>query len=237
MTDLIKDIINVNILAGKRTLSSIKNLPFIVLSLAIYFLARYFISMLGLYISSIINISFIIGIFNYLVEVIGMSLVMSVLYSVIVGDRLDIKNFSRGWKNFIVPLINTRFIIFIAELLIGRIITYSPLLLMLWSIILNIFLSLMLETIYIGRYEGLSAIVDIFEFLKSNFLQWLPVLIVFYILNISTNTIFASLFGQNIVKLLVQLVLISLLYLYKGYLYSILYNSSVRKRKFQGVFK
>lgn len=237
MTEVIKDALYVNKIAAKRTFSSFKYIPFVVISLAIYYLGQYLMSYLNVYLLRIIRIPYLIGIFNYIVEIAGMSLVMSVLYSVIVGDRLNVKNFASGWKTFIGPLINTRFIIFLAELLLGRVFATSYSLLLVWNILLAIILSPMLETIYIGRNQGIDAIMDMFAFIKTNFLQWLPVLIVFSLLNTSSSLMTINTFGNNILYILLDIVLLSITYIYKGHLYSILYNSSVRKRKFQGVFE
>lgn len=239
--DYIKDTIEVNAQAFKRTFSSAKYYPIVaiilIFNMLINFIANSVISMFSL----AINIPFLWGIVSYLVDVATLSLLMVALYRVIRGSRLDLTNFTQDWQTFMNPLMATRFIFWLIEMVVIYVsrsafgtIPYLPIILLYAYQILT---SPMLETIYIGGEQGQGALYSIIDFLKSNFLQWIPVTVAFSIIMVQiTKYSFIDIFtGANLRFLPVVIIyylLMAFVYIYKGHLYSILDNSSMRKRQF-----
>lgn len=237
----IKDAIQVNVRAFRRTIISLKYFPIIALILFFNMLVNLLANSVINIFSSAVNIPFLWGIVRYLVDVATLSLLMVALYRVMRGTRLDLSNFTQDWQTFMNPLMATRFIFWLIEMVIiftsrsafGTI-PFMPLIL---AYAYQILLSPMLETIYIGDEQGQDAIYSIVEFLKNNFLQWIPVTIAFSMIMVQISKysfmdILNSGSLQFIPILLIYYLMMAFVYIYKGHLYSILHNSSMRKRKF-----
>jgi len=237
------DAINVNRIALTRSFKSIKYLPIItfvlLISGVVNFVANYFLTSL----SMIINIPFVYGIASYIVEVATLSLLVSCLSSVIRGSKLTLKNFMDDWQRYISPIMSIKFIIWLIEMAMDMVIGgINPILsYIVIVLVIAILESPMLETIYIGNEYGTSGFYSILDFLKNNIIQWLPV-IVFTVLIYMLSTRFIDIFSLKslsttlIARFVISQILLAFLYIYKGHLFSILNNSSVRKRKFMGVF-
>lgn len=239
----LNDALNVNKIALKRSFKSIKYLPIIILVLLISgvvnFVANYFLTRMSL----IISIPFVYGIASYIVEVATLSLLVSCLSSVIRGSKLSLKNFTDDWQRYISPIMSIKFIIWLIEMALEMIMggQTSYMFIIIATVVIGILESPMLETIYIANEYSTSAFYSILDFLKRNLIQWLPVMIftvLIYMLSSRFVNFFdlQSLTSVNVVKFIISQVLFAFLYIYKGHLYSILNNSSVRKRKFMGVF-
>lgn len=238
--DYIKDAIEVNKSALKKTIKSIKYLPIISLAIIIIVLAQGLGNVLVNYVSNIIPSRFLVEIILYIIEVITLSILMSSLYAVIIGSRLTVKNFTDGWQRYIGPLMATRFIFWLIEYALGLLMISGPLIIVL-SFIYTIFISNMLETIYIDGQSGTNAVVSMVNFLKDNLIQWLPVAIITSIfmtyLNKRTRLLFVAIFDLKLlIPGIISIFVIAFIFIYKGHLYDILNDSSMRKRKFQGVF-
>lgn len=237
--DYIKDALEVNKSALTRTIKSLKYFPAIVLAIVVMVVGNMVGLVISAYLSQVVP-SIVSGIILYIIDVITMSILMSCLYSVIVGSRLNVKNFTQGWQRYISPLMATRFIFWIIEMVIGMVPVFGPISYIL-SIALSVLMSPMLETVYIDGESGVNALMSIINFLKDNVVQWIPVAVVIGFL----FTILNSYIGLGIlflydIKLLLTMVAsmfaLAFVYIYKGHLYDILHDSSMRKRKFQGVF-
>lgn len=240
-----KDAVEVNKLAFSRTVKSIKYYPMIVLVLIITNLINYLAGLLFYKLSLVVQLPYLIGVLRYLVDVATLSLLMSCLYSVIIGGNLNLKNFTDGWNRYMSPLMSIKFIFWLIEMAVTTI--FGPLLsnfmsTLLLGVVLGVMESPLLEAVYIGEESGTSGFMSILDFLKNNVLQWIIVSILFTIVTIvlgmgATSPVLLSLDLKVIIKYLLGYIVLAFIYIYKGHLYSILYNSSVRKRKFMGVFE
>lgn len=237
----IKDTIDVNIEAFKKTISSAKYYPIIAIILVFNMIVNFVAnSVIGLF-ASAISIPFLWGIASYLVDVATLSLLMVALYRVIRSSRLDLSNFTQDWQTFMNPLMATRFIFWLIEMVIVFIsrsafgtIPYLPIIL---AFLYQILTSPMLETIYIAGEQGQDALFSIIDFLKRNFLQWILVTVAFSLIMVNVSrysfiNIFSSEGFKYLPILIIYYLLMAFVYIYKGHLFSILHNSSMRKRKF-----
>lgn len=242
--DHIKDALQVNGLAIKRSLASIRYLPIIWLVLfmttVVTVLTNTLLSQFGLF-----NIPFVGGLIAYLIDVAMMSILAASLSSVIFGGNLTLQNFTAGWQRFINPIMATRFIFWLIEMAIGLVIEplFRPIaiLSMLLAYAIQIFKSPLLESIYIGGDAGQGVIYSIIDFLKNNFVQWIPIMVLFgFLSNILLGYITAGASLLSNWGLLIifagQSLLLAFTYIYKGHLYNILHDSNMRKRKFMGIF-
>lgn len=241
--DYIKDAITVNSKAFRKTLESYKYFPIIIVILLFVMIVNLVANSLLTLASAAIPVPYIWGIVSYVVDVATLSLLMVGLSKVMNRSNLTLDNFTNDWQRFMGPLMNTRFVFWLIELVIffiqGSPLATIPFLGMAVLIIYQILSSPMLETIYIGGEQGQEALFSIIEFLKNNFLQWIPVTIAFsyLMMRISSYSNMNLLFNFNfnsLLKVAGAYILMSFVYIYKGHLYSILHNSSVRKRKFMG---
>ncbi|MDO5026989.1 MAG: hypothetical protein Q4E50_04050 [Tissierellia bacterium] len=239
--DYIKDILYVNGLAFKRTLDSRKYFLIIGVILVFNFFITAAVNRAIAVLIPLFNIPFLWGIVRYLVNVATLSLLMVALSKVLRKQVLNFNNFTHDWQTFINPLMSTMFIFWLIEMLMDLFmesgVSSIPGLSIALTYAYQILESPLLETVYIEGESGQTALFSILDFLKKNYLQWIPIIIVFPILRLYMSRIsFASGFGLDFLSLLpmiiVWILLTAFIYIYKGHLYEILSQSSMRKRKF-----
>lgn len=241
--DHIKDAINVNMLALKRTIGSANYFPIVVVILIFTMVVDMLATLLFGMLAQVISFPFLWGVLRYLVDVATLSLLMVALSKVLSKRSLDMRNFTDDWQRFMSPLMNTRFIFWLIEIVLSMLsgaLGQIPYLLLILGIAYNILVSPMLESIYIAGEQGQDALMFIIEFLKNNILQWLPVLVLFPLIMsrielFSWSNILAGKDFSSLPRILILYLLLAFVYIYKGHLFSILHNSSMRKRKFMGV--
>ncbi len=239
--DYIKDALYVNRQALERTFESKKYFPIVVVillfNMVINLVANYIISLF----SSALTIPFLWGIVRYLVNVATLSLLVVALYKVMRKDRLSLDNFTDDWQVFINPLMSTMFIFWLIEMVIsmitGPIQASFPLLSIILIYAYEIFTSPMLETVYIEGEQGERALFSIIDFLKVNFIQWIPVTVFFSLIMVQISR-YSNIFAISIDNLaslpmlIIYHLLMAFIYIYKGHLYTILSGSSMRRRQF-----
>lgn len=232
--DKIKDALLVNKAVLKNTFKSIRYLPILAI---VVFIINIIFSHLSNFLSITFNggiNGFVASLVSYLFEMIKYSLIISLLFNIINGDKINIGTIKDGFTTYVNPLMNLFFIFYIIQLIMSalRLPTIA-------FYLLYIFQSPMLETIYIGQVTGMDGIQSIFEFIKENWLSWFIVNLIFSAIILRSDSILGiiGIFGllPNLISLsLIYSILVSIIYIYKGFLYKKLYRSSFRKRQFQG---
>lgn len=234
---MLKDILDVNIEAFKRTIKGIKYVPLLAVILIIFNVFQSIIS--SILITNNQASNFILGFARYIIEVAFLSALINILDDLINYNRFNLSKVIDGFTRYMSPLMNTLFIIYVVELLIDLTIgSFSFVLRTISYILILVFRSPLNETIYIANSWGMPAIYDIFDFLKNNFLHWILPLILFVVVELYFN-IYTSILLFNLSFILLTFIfslILAFIYLYKGHLFKILYNSSFRKRKFEGMF-
>lgn len=242
--DQLKDTLQVNKLAFNRTIKSLSYLPILTLVVLFGMLVNSLAGLLLGLLASAINLSFVFGILEYLVNVCILSLTMACLNNIMTGSRISFNGIKSSWSMYISPLMNTMFIFWLVELAFEAL--FKPLyanrsLALVFGLIIQILESPMLESVYIANESGTNALMSILNFLKDNMLQWVFIMLLFAgaQLYVSETIGYLTILQLGIVPIIQMLIfslIISFIYIYKGQLYKILYNSSIRKRKFMGVF-
>lgn len=242
--DQLKDALQVNKLAFKRTVNSLSYLPILTLVVLFGMLVNSLAGLLIGLVGSVINLSIVLGILEYLVNVCVLSLTMACLNNIMTGSRLSFNGIKSSWSMYIGPLMNTMFIFWLVELAfetLFRPLKSSASLVLVFGLIIQILESPMLESVYIANESGTNAFMSILNFLKDNMLQWVFIMLLFagaqlYISETFGYMTILQLSLVPIIQMLIFSLIMSFIYIYKGQLYKILYNSSIRKRKFMGVF-
>ena len=234
--DKVKDALLVNKQAFNRTARSLKYLPVVFLTVV---LTSYFVGLISYGLNSLFtgNVnSFVVGLIGYILEMMRYSVIVTVLYCVINGFKINIDTIKAGLTAYVSPLMSLFFIFYLVELLLGMF-GLPQVFYILWFLIQ----SPMLETVYIGQETGMPGVESILNFLKENILTWVVLNVVFALILRNFEVVnrafgLVGILPVNIPVLLVFALVVSLIYIYKGHLYTILYRSSFRKRKFQGYY-
>lgn len=235
--NIFDDILNVNKEALKETLKKLKFVPILAVILFAFKIAEFYIlkALTGTNASS----SFILGFARAAVSIAFLSALISILADIVIYNRLDFNNFMDRFGEYFSPLMNTYFIIFLIEIVsnmfIGGLSSFFSLIV---SIALLVIQSPLLEEVYLGNKYGMDAIYSVYEFIKDNFLQWLPVLLAYvfvqYIFSIWSVILILDI--EFIIKSTIYGLLLAFIYIYKGQLFKVLNGSSMRKRSFQRKF-
>lgn len=236
--NILEDIIFVNKKAFKETMKNLKFVPILAIILFVFKFAE--VNIIGLLSGFDRPSSFILGFARAAISIAFISALISILADIVVYNRLDFKNFFNRFSEYFSPLMSTYFIIFIIEMLV-QVLTQSitiPYLGLVFTIAMLLLQSPLYEEVYLGNRFGGEAIYAAFDFVKENFLQWLPVLVVYVIAELffNSSSIMIGLDLEVIIKMIIYGLLLAFIYIYKGHLFRILNGSSMRKRSFQGKF-
>lgn len=247
--EVLKDALTVNKKAFENTLKSIKNVPIIALVLIVYTILQALFNLLISPLNILAN-GMIAGIIRYVFNILLLSNLLGILFSVVNYNRITKNDLTSGFQTYKGQLMNTYFIFYLAEWVIYSFVNtlgYGGLNTnVLSSILLFIIMfikSPIFEMIYLDNSYGMDAIRRSLAFIKDNFLQWGVINIIFVIFyqRFFQVFIYGNLLLKGpglglIIRVLLSLCLIAFGLVYKGQLFSILNNSSMRKRKFQGMF-
>ncbi|WP_282926170.1 hypothetical protein [Helcococcus kunzii] len=235
--NILDDILKVNKEAFTETLKKLKFVPILAMILFVFKIAEFYIlfALTGYNQAS----SFILGFVRAAVSIAFLSALISFLADIVIYNRLDFNNFLNRFSEYFSPLMNTYFIIFLIEMVVNMLFGALPRVIsLIISIALLVLQSPLYEEVYLGNTYGMDAVYSAFDFIKENFLQWLPVLIAYVLIEYVFS--FWSIIMVFDLRLIIQSILYGLLlafvYIYKGQLFKILNGSSMRKRRFQGKF-
>lgn len=249
--DILKDSININQQALKRTLNSLKKSWMIIFTGIVYMI-------LNLVIFGIISnlftgiLSLLAGIIAAIASAAMISNYLYLLFNVINYDRISFQDFKDGFSYFLRKVYMVFFFAWIGSYFISILGgMFGPNVFVL-NIIINLSILVLLnalpETIYLKSYDALDSIMYSLEFMKDNWYNWLiPNGIMYLVLFLVTGNVITDLFatnisygatldGFNIIRYLVGQLLFSFIMIYRGHLYKILSTSSRRKRMFMSKF-
>lgn len=233
--NILSDIINVNKDALKKTTKVVKYLPFLALIIFVLNIAEFWIQT---WLSSFTGgVNFLMGFLRYSVTIFFGSAMIGILSDVLYYGRLNFNRIFDGYKRFFGPFSSVMFIYVLLEWIIYMLSGQILALYTIGDIFLFAIHSLLYEEVYIANNYSTNAYSHIISFLKENILHWL-IPMIFYIfikfrLSFSGLAIFDLKFALII---FVWSFVLAFIYIYKGNLYNILYNSSRRKREFEGMF-
>lgn len=235
---MLQDFINVNKRAFNKTLKNKKFVPILALVL---FLSNVAMTLLmSLIRSSNQSSDFILGFIRYIVSVSFASLIVTVLEYIVFYNRFSFENLKDGFSRYLSPLMNTYFYITIINIILSNL-SYTlkmPILFIILTYANLVVQSTIYEQTYIAKRSGIEAIIDSVKFIINNILYWILPMLVFVILNrlFGIVNIYSLSSIELVLSSLVQGLALAFIYLYKGHLFNILYNSSRRKREFEGMF-
>ncbi len=220
---MFKDIIYTNTEAFKRLFVTIKD-NFLVL----------IITMLGLFAFDYVSL------FMYILMLLKFSFVASLLSRTVEGEKISLNSIFYGYKYYLTKLINYVFITYLFGLALDMIFKtgsfYDPYqidhTLLIQKMIVNLIVVFIFNASFETLYQTGNNSFAIFtygaKFFVKNFLQWLfAAILLMLALN---NDIFA---GTLILRKLVSYILLPIIFIYRGHLFKILDNSSMRMRAFR----
>lgn len=130
------------------------------------------------------------------------------------------------------------FVFYLASLLIGNVLAVRAI-----AIIIFILLNPLGETIYVGHRYGMDAINYSFSYLQDNWYIWLPHTLIYVLLGYLRRTFFTfnpldmyvSSLSLNPLDLIIM-ALLGIYFIFRGVLFKNTKDSSMRKRKYMGVW-
>lgn len=233
--DLVKDIVNVNKRALKLTSKSLIYVPI----LALILIVMSYLEDIIQFILSPNNqsLSFVLGFVRYFVRAVFVTFLISILKNIVLYDRFEVKNLISNVKDSYQQVSSIIFLEIIYEWIVYFVTSSLDIYLILILIGYAIF-STLYEEVYIANHYAQEAVYSIFDFFKSNLLQFLPILIIYIFANIRFRFSFIMLsFVNNYFEIIVYSILLATALIFKGHIFNILYGSNYRKRKFQGSFR
>lgn len=241
---MFKDIIYTNTEAFKKTGRTIKeNCLAIILMMLGLFLFDKLTNITALGISAAFGGALsmmILSLAMYILMLLKFSFIANLLSRVVDGEIIHINGIFNGGKIYLSKLINFVFITYVFGLLLDMIfrtgafsdpyqmdhtLFYAKLAV---NFLLLFTFNASFETLYQTDCVGLAIFTYGAKFFKDNFLQWLLASI---LLVLATN--YNIIIDHYIIAQLVTYVLMPLIFIYRGHLYNILNNSSMRMRAFK----
>ncbi|MDO5718389.1 MAG: hypothetical protein Q4P34_05330 [Tissierellia bacterium] len=236
---MLKDFIYVQSEAFIKTAKMFKHLPILIL----HFIAYDLIYTLAVAILSLLpfNTGFIGGLILYMIKGMIFSHLLYTLDSIVNSNRIYYKYLKEGFFRYLSPAISAFFMYYIIELILRLIIGTNKnlMVLLLLNILIFLIFSAVAECIYIAkayRYDSIFMGVNI---IFENPLNWTLVHLVIYglgyYLGLSPNIfqVFPGVLNMsNIYFMLLSTLFLSVYMVYKGNLFKLIYNSSMRKRQY-----
>lgn len=236
---MLEDIIYINKMVFPKAINKLKNnynSLFIVISYSI-------INMF------LINIGKSVPIIGGLIIALGQSSIISnflyIIKNIVFYNKFDINTFKYGFKVYLFKVYIVLFLLWFIGYTIdvfmlpimGAIIIFVKIFI---SIVIFLILNPLPEIIYQKNEEALESIKYSFDFIKRNVIQWfLPnlvfvgILLYLFKLSVIDMNIIRGLNLTNIILFLSSQILILFAFIYRGLLFKLLDNSSMKKRKFQ----
>lgn len=232
---IISDVINVNKSALNKTFKNLKYIPLLALVILGLTVAEFWVQTLLSGFDGGIN--FLLGFARYIVSIVFGAALIGILYDLVLYNRFRINGIIDGYKTFFGPFSSVMFPYVLLEYVFLFLGTTSSIFNMIGTLILFGIMSLLYEEVYIANNYGVEAYSHILSFLKENILHWIIPLVFYVFLHYRMQFVGLAIFNISyLVQSLVYSLLLAFIYLYKGYLFTILYNSSRRKREFEGMF-
>lgn len=241
---MFKDIIYTNTEAFKRLFVTIKdNFLVLIITMLGLFAFDYVTNIISMALAMALGGSFtvmLISLVMYILMLLKFSFIASLLSRIVEGEKISLNSIFYGYKYYLTKLINYVFITYLFGLALDMIFRtgsfYDPYqidhTLLIQKMIVNLIaifiFNASFETLYQTESNSLAIFTYGAKFFAKNFLQWLfAAILLMLALN---NDIFA---GALILRKLVSYVLLPIIFIYRGHLFKILDNSSMRMRAFR----
>lgn len=241
---MLKDIIYTNTEAFKRLFATIKeNFLVVILTMLGLFLFDQVTSIVSIGVSMAFGgvlTTMLISLFMYILMLIKFSLVSVLLARVVEGEKISFNSAFIGWKYYLTKLINYVFITYLFGLALNMIFRTGSFTdpyqidhrLLYAQILVNIIVTFVFNASFEALYQTSNNSIATFtygaKFFFNNFLQWLLAAL---LLMAASN--YSILFSSLSLRYLVNYVLVPLIFIYRGHLFKILDNSSMRMRVFR----
>lgn len=247
--NFLKDMRIVHLSALKKSLQSFKKSWAIVFIGFIYVIIYYLsFAIINMVFSGVLNI--IAGLLLAIVMSGLMSNYLFLLSHIIRYDKFTVTNFKDGFKIYLRKIYSILVIAWIASILFNYIGTnagvYSSAFYTALSILIFTVFNPLPEIVYQKYYSPYESIAYSFEFMKENWFNWLlPNIIFGLILYKISGIVLTDIITQNIEynfllfwqgKFILNQIIVSYMMLYRGHLFSILSNSTRRKRLYMKKF-
>lgn len=242
--DYINDFINVYKEATLETINTIKRVPLLPFLTLIYTLGYMVIN----YVLLITGIGHT-RIWSFLSSIIYSMLLSSMFYQLNTGiteKRLYKGDLQSSFTSYMWSVYFIIFAFWIIDLFLGRIIHSNSMISMVYTYGVFVLFNATGETIYLKRTASVDSLIYALNFFVENIYLWLPHMLVYMgirmlisgfipsILNIYFDSIFLILAKPS---LALALVLEGVYIVFRGVLFKNIMDSSLRKRKYVGVFK
>lgn len=241
---MFKDIIYTNTEAFKRLGTTIKeNFSVLIVMMLGLFAFDYVTNFIAGALAMALGGGFaimLISLFMYILMLLKFSLVASLLSRAVEGEKITLNTIFAGYKYYLTKLINYVFITYLFGLALDMIFRtgsfYDPYqidhTLLIQKMIVNLIAIFIFNASFETLYQTANNSFAIFgygaRFFAKNFLQWLfAAILLMLALN---NDIFADTY---ILRNIVSYVLLPIIFIYRGHLFKILDNSSMRMREFK----
>lgn len=233
--NILTDVINVSKEALNRSLKSLKYVPLLALVILGLNIAEFWVQSLLSGFSGGVN--FLLGFARYIVTIFFGSALIGILYDLVMYNRFRINGLLDGYKTFFGPFSSVMFIYVILEYVFMFLTNALPVFDIIGLIVMFGIQSLLYEEVYIANNYSMEAYSHILTFLKENILHWIIPMVFYVYLQLQMQFSPLAIFNIDfLIRTLIFSLILAFIYLYKGHLFSILYNSSRRKREFEGMF-
>ncbi len=182
----------------------------------------------------------LISLFMYILMLLKFSLVASLLSRAVEGEKISLNSIFMGYKYYLTKLVNYVFITYLFGLVLDIVfrsgsftdpyqvdhsLLYAK---MLVNFIVIFIFNASFETLYQTANNSISIFTYGAKFFFNNFLQWLfAAILLVLVLN-------SDIFADGItLRYLVSYALMPIIFIYRGHLFKILDNSSMRMRAFR----
>lgn len=239
-----KDFIIVQKLTIRGTLGKIKYIPRLLLHLLIY-------SFVFLGASRILSgLGFAGGIILYLIKGCLFSHLLYTLLYIRMDQSIDYRRTKEAFLAYLSPAITAFFTYYIIELVFNLIFSEliigglgmnrANLLGFLFGTVIFLIYSAVAENIYISRAYSYDSIYNSLDFIKLNPINWILVMLIIYLplkiffaVDLDVFKSFGTIETVDLIMIMSNQLLMAVFLIYKGELYSVLKDSSKRKREFE----
>lgn len=232
----IQDLLDVLKTSLKETLQTIKKAPalagIIFIGIILYrLISSVSITVLG-------NIPYISGLINYIYIAYFIAFLANVLDNIISHNRINQRTFFTHPQYYFFKVIQIGFLLYILQLASNLILFRLPtLLISIFTMILVIIFSPLLESIYSEDLNGYETFLHSVYFVKDNLIQWIPInILILVALNFLQDYVRVMNGFSYVVSTLLLSLLLAIILIFKGKLYRILAHSNIRKRNFSRQF-
>ncbi len=249
--DIIKDLIYINKSAFNKTIKSLSKNWIIIFTGIVYTILNVAIfSLISVFLTGFLSI--LSGIIVAIITAAFISNYLYLLFNIINYDMINMQIFKDGFKYYLWKIYGVLFIAYLGRILLGILSNMLGGLASALNIVIYLSILIVLnplpETIYLKSYSSWESVLNTFEFMQENWINWLLPNIIFHgVLYFITGNLITNIFTthlsfnmvfsiKNIIIYLVGQGLFSFIMVYRGHLYKTLSGSTRRKRMFMNKF-